>query len=159
MQWCSKGVFRNLTPRRFHRTVSSSFSTTTGSTGAARFLCRTAQVTKLYGRQQINTRTRGLTPFARPLLTYQQLAVGFATDATADGDFTTQAASFLSFLHNGIADMLEVNDTLSLDLGQDDSGNNNELSVFVSDEVGTYTFQTEPSTETVVMISPVSGCV
>ena len=93
---------------------------------------------------------------ARRQCRYIFMVVG---DKSADGDFTTQAASFLSFLHNGIADMLEVNDTLSLDLGQDDSGNNNELSVFVSDEVGTYTFQTEPSTETVVMISPVSGCV
>ena len=153
-------AFRRLTPRRFHRNVSlSPFHTTTSAgtrciaTWASRLICRTTP-------QSINFyNTRTTTPFAGTLLTHQHLAVGFATDATADGDFTTQAASFLSFLHNGIADMLEVNDTLSLDLGQDDSGNNNELSVFVSDEVGTYTFQTEPSTETVVMISPVSGCV
>ena len=76
-------------------------------------------------------------------------------------EYALRARAFLQFLHDGVADMLESNPSMKVELAPADGADNGigELRVFVSDEVGTYTFQPDVASQEFVMISPSSGCV
>jgi hypothetical protein len=79
-------------------------------------------------------------------------------------EYTVRARQFLEFLRKGVADMLESNPSMKVELlppakGDGGNGSIGELRVFVSDDVGTYTFQADVPAQELVMISPQTGCV
>ena len=147
----TRRVAQALTPSRVKRDVSC----------GRRFIkcLSTANATQRSASLPVSRELRALGGCA--LLQQPRHSLAFSTASAELPEYTTRAQKFLQFLRDGVADMQESNPGIVLDLVPAEGASNGigELSVFVSDEVGTYTFQPDVDAQEMVMISPVSGCV